>query len=56
MRDFGSIVGISLNNVSHIGKDGSHGSGIASQLVGNNPHWFGGLQRNSLRKNRSAAR
>jgi hypothetical protein len=29
--------------VSHIGKDGSHGSRAASQFVGNNLHWFGAL-------------
>jgi len=43
MGDFDSIVGISLNHVRDIGKNSSHGSGIASQLVGNDPQWFGTL-------------
>ena len=29
--------------MSHIGEDGSHGSGVASQFVGNDPQWFGAL-------------
>ena len=43
MRGFGSIVGISLHTVSHVAEDGSHGSGVASQFVGNDPQWFGTL-------------
>jgi hypothetical protein len=43
MRGFGSIVGISLHTVSHVAKDRSHGSGVASQFVGNDPQWFGTL-------------
>jgi len=43
MRGFGSVVGISLRTVSHVAEDGSHGSGVASQFVGNDPQWFGAL-------------
>ena len=43
MRDFSSIVGISLYNVSHVAEDGSYGSGVAFQFVGNDPQWFGAL-------------
>jgi len=43
MRGFGSIVGISLHTVSHVAEKGSHGSGIASQFVCNDPQWFGTL-------------
>jgi hypothetical protein len=40
MRDFSSIVGISLHTVSHAAEDTSYGSGVASQFVGNDPQWF----------------
>jgi hypothetical protein len=40
MRDFGSIVGVSLHTVSHVAEDVSYGSGVASQFVGNDPQWF----------------
>ena len=40
MRDFSSIVGVSLHTVSHIAEDISYSSGVASQLVGNDPPWF----------------
>ena len=41
MGDFDSIVGIPLHNASHVGEDTSHGSGVASQFVGNDLQWFG---------------
>ena len=37
MRDFGSIVGVPLHIVSHVGEDGSHGGGVAFQFIGNDP-------------------
>ena len=40
MRDFGSIVGVSLHTMNGVAEDGSHGSRVASQLVGNHPRWF----------------
>ena len=43
MGDFDSIVGIALHNVSHIVEDASHGSGVASQFVGNDLQWFSTL-------------
>ena len=43
MRGFGSIVGVPLHTVSHVAEDASHGSGVASQFVGNDPQWFGTL-------------
>ena len=43
MRDFSSIVGVSLHSVSHVTEDGSYGSAVASQFVGNDPQWFGTL-------------
>jgi hypothetical protein len=45
MRGFGSIVGVSLHTMSHVAEDGSHGCGVASQFVGNDPQWFGTLGR-----------
>ena len=35
MGDFDSIVGIPLHYVSHVAEDAPHGSGVASQFVGN---------------------
>jgi hypothetical protein len=43
MRGFGSIVSISLHTVSHVAEDGSHGSRVASQFVGNDAQRFGTL-------------
>jgi hypothetical protein len=43
MRGFGSIVGVSLQTVSHVAENRSYGSGVASQFVGNDPQWFGAL-------------
>jgi hypothetical protein len=43
MRDFGSIVGVSLHSVSHVAEDASYGTGVAPQFVGNDPQWFGAL-------------
>jgi hypothetical protein len=43
MRDFGSIVVVSLHTVSHVAEDASYGSGVAPQAVGNDPQWFGAL-------------
>ena len=43
MGDFGSIVGVSLYNVSHGAEDASHSRGVASQFVGNDSQWFGTL-------------
>jgi hypothetical protein len=43
MRGFDSIVGVPLHNVRHVAEDTSHGSGVASQFVGNDPQWFGTL-------------
>jgi hypothetical protein len=37
MRGFESIVGVSLHTMSHVAEDSSHGSGVASQFVGNDP-------------------
>ncbi len=34
---------LSVHIVNHAAKDGSYGSGVASQFVGNDPHWFGTL-------------
>jgi hypothetical protein len=43
MGDFDSIVGMALHDVSHVAKDASHGSGLASQYVGNDLPWFSTL-------------
>src|SRR5271155_2114254 len=43
MRGFDAIVGVPLHPVSHVAEDPSHGSGIASQFVGNDLQWFGTL-------------
>jgi hypothetical protein len=50
MRDFGSIVGVWLPTVNHVAKDGSYGSGVASQFIGNDPHWFGTLATQEFSK------
>ena len=56
MRDFGSILGISLHTVSHVAEDASYGSGVAPQFVGNDPQWSNALAAQQSAKNRSAAR
>ena len=38
-----SIVGVPLYNMCHIAEDASHGSGVASQFVGNDPQWLRAL-------------
>jgi hypothetical protein len=43
MRDFGSIVGVSLYTVNHVAEDGSDGGGVTSQFVGNNLQGFSTL-------------
>jgi hypothetical protein len=43
MRDLGSIVGVPLHTVSYVAEDGSYGSRVASQFVGNDSPWFGTL-------------
>jgi hypothetical protein len=43
MRDFGSIVGVPLHTVRYVAEDGSHGSRVASQFVGDDSQWFGAL-------------
>ena len=43
MGDFDSIIGIPLYIVSHVVEDAWHGSGVASQFVGNDLQWFGTL-------------
>ena len=40
MRGFDAIVGVPLHPVSHVAEDASHGSGVASQFVGNDLQWF----------------
>ena len=40
MGSFDSIVGVSLHTVSYVYEDGSYGSRVTSQLVGNDPQWF----------------
>ena len=50
MRGFGSVVAISFHTVSHVAEDGSHGSGVASQFVGNDPQWFGTLTAQQFSK------
>ena len=43
MRDFGSIVGVSLRTMTHVAEDNPYGRGVASQFVGNDSQWFGTL-------------
>ena len=43
MRDFGSIVGVSLHGVSHDAEGRPNGSGVAPQLIGDDPLRFGTL-------------
>ena len=43
MRNFSSIVGVPVHTVSHVAEDVPHGSGVASQFVGNDPERFGAL-------------
>ena len=50
MRDLSSIVGVSLHAVSHVLEDGSYGSGVASQLVGNDPQWLRALTTQEFTK------
>ena len=50
MRDFGSIVGVSLHDVSHTAEDVSDGSRVASQFVGNDPQWFRALATQQFSK------
>jgi hypothetical protein len=45
-----SIVGVSLHTVNLVAEDGSYGSGVASQFVGNDPHWFGTLATQEFSK------
>ena len=56
MRGFDAIVGVPLHPVSHVAEDASHGSGVASQFVGNDLQWSEPWPRKSFRRNRSAAR
>ena len=50
MGDFDAIVGVSLHTVSHVPEDGSYGSRVASQFVGNDLYWFGTLATQELLK------
>lgn len=43
MGSFDSIVGVSLHTMSYVSEDGSHGSRVTSQFVGNDPQWFSAL-------------
>jgi len=43
MRDFNSIVGVSLYCVRHAAEDASHPRRVASQFIGNDLQWFGTL-------------
>jgi len=43
MGSFDSIVGVSLHTVSYVFEDGSYGSRVTSQFVGNDPQWFSAL-------------
>ena len=36
--------------MSHVAEDASHGSRVASQLVGNDPQWFGTLAMQEFSK------
>jgi hypothetical protein len=56
MRGFNAIVGVPLYPVSHVAEDASHGSGVASQFVGNDLQSFRALATQEFRRNRSAAR
>jgi hypothetical protein len=42
MRDFGSIVGVSVHSLSHVAEDASHGRS-SSAVCRYNPQWFGAL-------------
>ena len=50
MRGFDAIVGVPLHTVSHVAEDASHGSGVASQFVGNDLQWFGTLATQEFSK------
>jgi hypothetical protein len=50
MRGFDAIVGVPLHPVSHVAEDASHGSGVASQFVGNDLQWFGTLATQEFSK------
>ena len=43
MGSFDPVVGVSLHTMSYISEDGSYGSRVASQFVGNDPPWFSAL-------------
>jgi len=43
MGSFDSIVGVSLHTVSYVFENGSYGSRVTSQFVGNDPQWFSAL-------------